>query len=117
MKDVPIIIDKSGIALNGPSGDASTERAVMIDRKKGIAFKGALGITQDTFEFLPVWATTYCPAGLAVDTVCSVNTGGHPYDAVVTCILLRAWELGQDNFDVGYSLYFTLLLIHFEPVR
>lgn len=87
--------------LVGPSGDPSVEKPIMVDFEKGIAFKGAHGVTNDTFYFLPKWPSSYNPVGLPFDAMYTINTAGLPYDAVVTCILLRAWEIGQDDFDVG----------------
>lgn len=101
INDVPQIIEKSGVELVGPSGDPSVEKPVMVDFKKGIAFKGAHGVTNDPFYFLPKWPSSYNPAGLPFDAMYTINTAGLPYDAVVTYILLRAWEIGQDDFDVG----------------
>ncbi|KAJ5326054.1 hypothetical protein MYU51_010801 [Penicillium brevicompactum] len=101
ISDVPQIIEKSGVELAGPSGDPSVENPIMVDFEKSIAFKGAHGVTNDTFYFLPEWPSSYNPVGLPFDAMYTINTAGLPYDAVVTCILLRAWEIGQDDFDVG----------------
>ncbi|KAJ5341981.1 hypothetical protein N7541_011105 [Penicillium brevicompactum] len=100
IEDVPKIIERSGVAITGPSGDPQTEKPILLDVSAGIAFKGAHGHIRDTFYFLTGFPSYYNPRGLPYDAMFTCNTGGLAYDAVVTCILLRAWELGQDNFDV-----------------
>ncbi|KAJ5341988.1 hypothetical protein N7541_011112 [Penicillium brevicompactum] len=101
INDVPHIIEKPGVELVGPSGDPSVQKPIMMDFEKGIAFKDAHGVTNDTFYFLPKWHSSSNPVGLPFNAMYTINTAGLPYDAVVTCILLRAWEIGQDDFDVG----------------
>ena len=70
--------------LVGPSGDPWVEKPIMMDFEKGIAFKGAHGVTNDTFYFLPKWPWSYNPVGLPLDATNTINTAGLPYDAVVT---------------------------------
>ncbi|KAJ5339136.1 hypothetical protein N7452_005864 [Penicillium brevicompactum] len=110
VKYVPEIIERTQVAITGPSGDPRTEKPILLDVRAGIAFKGAGGDTKIPSISCRAFRHTYNPRGLPYDATFTCNTDGLAHDAVVTCILLWAWELGQDNFDVLYAPFVLSLI-------
>lgn len=88
IKDVPKIIEETKVKLSGPTDDEDVVTPVVVDIEEGIYLNGA----QDG---------AYEPFIISKKDTGSFNfckTARRPYDAVVTCILLRAWMLAPDDF-------------------
>ncbi|PYI04727.1 hypothetical protein BO78DRAFT_431058 [Aspergillus sclerotiicarbonarius CBS 121057] len=88
--DAQRIIDNAYVPLTGPTDDDNEATPPIVDKKKGIYLNG---VGEDAHEPLVIQGRKYGSFGLT-------NTARKPYDAVVCCILLRAFMSAPGQFTV-----------------
>lgn len=89
IRDVPKIAEAARVEITGPSHDDAIITPILADIEHGIYLNGVRGNSGEplvikgekgSFNF--------------------IKTGRKPYDAVVTCILLRAYNLAPKVFSL-----------------
>ncbi|KAJ5980645.1 hypothetical protein N7481_007943 [Penicillium waksmanii] len=86
IRDVPRIVEAVRVEITGPSHDDEIITPILADTEHGIYLNGVRGNSGESLE--------------KKGTFNIIKTGRKPYDVVVTCILLRAYNLAPNVFNL-----------------